>query len=146
MSHNAMVIPVTTLGAAQVYKIIVIHVEMSGAVRTLLTTLRDFAERRIRASARGIACGFGGKLELKHPRLESATFNHPDEISLAVKAARRLVAFPSVEYRLKLRMRAEDFAYVLEARHGGVAINPYKLFNSCGSPRARGTSFATSAM
>ncbi|MGY4399219.1 M20 aminoacylase family protein [Bradyrhizobium sp. USDA 3315] len=119
---ESLVISVTKLSAAQAYNIIPSHVEMSGTVRTLVPSLRDFAERQILASAQGIARGFGGDVELKYRRLEPVTFNHPNETNLAIRAARSLVGAAFVDDKLKPRMGSEDFAFMLEARPGAFII------------------------
>jgi amidohydrolase len=115
---DSLVISVTKLSAAQAYNIIPERVEMAGTVRTLTPGLRDFAERQIRASAQGIARGFGADIELKYRRHDPVTFNHTEATSLAIKAARSLVGTASVDDKVKPRMGSEDFAYMLEARPG----------------------------
>lgn len=115
---DALVISVTKFNAAQAYNVIPDQVEMAGTVRTLVASLRDFAERQIPACARGIARGFGADIEFKHRRSVPVTFNHTEQTNLAIKAARKLVGSGSVNDKLSVRMGAEDFAYMLEARPG----------------------------
>lgn len=115
---ESLVISVTKLSAAQAYNIIPDQVEMGGTVRTLTSGLRDFAERQILATAQAIARGFGADVEFKYRRSVPVTFNHTEETNLAIKAARNLVGAASVDDKLKVRMGAEDFAYMLEARPG----------------------------
>ncbi|UCI34899.1 M20 aminoacylase family protein [Mesorhizobium sp. B4-1-4] len=115
---ESLVISVTKLTAAQAYNIIPQQVEMAGTVRTLVPGLRDFAERQILASAKGIATGFGADIELKYRRHDPVTFNHTEGTNLAITAARNLVGPESVNDKIKPRMGSEDFAYMLEARPG----------------------------
>ncbi|MCK1699426.1 M20 aminoacylase family protein [Bradyrhizobium sp. 144] len=117
---EALVISITKLMAAQAYNIIPDQVEMGGTVRTLVPRLRDFAERQILASAQGIARGFGGDVELKYRRDCPVTFNHAEETELAIKVARNLVGYASVDDKVRPRMGSEDFAYMLEARPGAI--------------------------
>ncbi|UCI31797.1 M20 aminoacylase family protein [Mesorhizobium sp. B4-1-4] len=117
---ESLVISVTKLSAAQAYNIIPEQVELSGTVRTLLPSVRDFAEQHILLSAKGIAQGFGADVELKYRRLEPMTINHTEGTDLAVKAARKLVGANSVDDKVKPRMGSEDFAYMLQARPGAM--------------------------
>lgn len=115
---ESLVISVTKLSAAQAYNIIPHQVEISGTVRTLASTLQDFAEQEIQAVARCIARGFGAGIEFKYIRSVPATFNHPEETKLAVRAARDLVGASSVDNAIGVSMGAEDFAYMLQERPG----------------------------
>ncbi|WKL24456.1 amidohydrolase (plasmid) [Sinorhizobium meliloti] len=117
-SLESLVISVTKLNAAQAYNIIPDQVEIGGTVRTFASSLRDFAEREISASAQGIARGFGAEIEFKYLRSVPATFNSTEETDLAIQAARNLVGVASVDEKVKFSMGAEDFAYMLEARPG----------------------------
>ncbi|MGY3573063.1 M20 aminoacylase family protein [Bradyrhizobium sp. USDA 4504] len=115
---ESLVISVTKLKAAQANNIIPGRVDMGGTVRTLVPALRDFAERQMLATAQGIAGAYGAEIEFDYQRYVPVTVNHADETDLAIKAARKLVGPASVDDKLKVRMGAEDFAYMLEARPG----------------------------
>lgn len=115
---QSLVISVTKLNAGEAYNITPGQVEMAGTVRTLAPALRDFAERQMEASARGIACGFGGEVEFRYRRHDPVTFNETKGTKLAVKAARNLVGEASVDDKIRPLMISEDFAYMLEARPG----------------------------
>lgn len=115
---ESLVISVTKLNAGTAYNVIPEHAALAGTVRTLLPSLRDFAERQIQACAQGIAQGFGAEIEFKYRRLEPMMFNHTEGTNLAIKAARALVGAESVNDKSKPTMGAEDFAYMLEARPG----------------------------
>ncbi|WP_024520867.1 M20 aminoacylase family protein [Bradyrhizobium sp. Tv2a-2] len=115
---DALVISVTKFNAAQAFNVIPDRVEMGGTVRTLVPTLRDFAERQILATAQGIAAAFGAEVDYNYQRFVPVTVNHAKETDLAVTAARNLVGQSSVDDKLKVRMGGEDFAYMLEARPG----------------------------
>lgn len=119
---ESLVISVTKLNAAQAYNIIPDHVEISGTVRTLLPSLRDFAEREIFAAAQGIARGFGADVEFKYLRSVPPTINYPEETKLAIAAAQDLVGSASVNDAVKVSLGAEDFAYMLEARPGAYIL------------------------
>ncbi|MDX0852381.1 amidohydrolase [Sinorhizobium medicae] len=115
---ESLVISVTKLSAAQAYNVIPDQVEIGGTVRTSASSLRDFAEHEIFASAQAIARGFGAEIEFKYLRSVPATFNSTEETDLAIQAARNLVGAASVDEKVKFCMGAEDFAYMLEARPG----------------------------
>ncbi|UWU83232.1 M20 family metallopeptidase [Bradyrhizobium yuanmingense] len=117
---EALVISVTKLNAAQAYNIIPDRVEVAGSVRTLVPGLRDFAERQIVSSARGIARGFGADVEFRYFRSGPVTVNHAKETDLAITVARNLVGPTSVDDKILPRMGSEDFAYMLEARPGAI--------------------------
>ncbi|PZV37027.1 M20 aminoacylase family protein [Mesorhizobium kowhaii] len=115
---ETLVISVTKLSAAQAYNVIPDDVEIAGTCRTLSSSLRDFAEQEILASAQGIARGFGADIEFRYRRSAPATFNHTKETDLAIQAARSLVGSESVDVKMRPSIGAEDFAFMLEARPG----------------------------
>ncbi|MER9560137.1 M20 aminoacylase family protein [Mesorhizobium sp. M0323] len=115
---ESLVISVTKLNAGTAYNIIPESAELSGTARTLLSSLRDFAERQIEACAQGIARAFGAEIEFRYRRLEPLMLNHTEETNLAIKAARGLVEAAAVDDKSKPSMGSEDFAYMLEARPG----------------------------
>lgn len=115
---ESLVISVTKLSAAQAYNIIPDQVEISGTVRTLTSTLRDFAEREMEAVAQGIARGFGADIAFKYMRSVPATFNQAEQTKLAVTAARSLVGAAFVDDQIRVSLGAEDFAYMLNERPG----------------------------
>ncbi|MDX8522752.1 M20 aminoacylase family protein [Mesorhizobium dulcispinae] len=114
----ALVISVTKLKAAQAYNVIPDQVEIGGTVRTLAPALRDFAEKEILACAQGIARGFGADVEFRYLRSVPPTVNNTEETNLSVQAALSLVGAESVDDKMRPRIGAEDFSYMLEARPG----------------------------
>ncbi|MER9020049.1 M20 aminoacylase family protein [Mesorhizobium sp. M0898] len=117
-ASESLVISVTKLSAAQAYNVIPDEVQIGGTVRTLTSGLRDFAEREILASARGIARGFGADVEFKYVRSVPPTVNNTQETHLAIEAARSTVGSASVDDKRRPSIGAEDFSYMLEARPG----------------------------
>ncbi|MCK1688316.1 M20 aminoacylase family protein [Bradyrhizobium sp. 145] len=115
---DSLVISVTKLKGAPANNIIPDRVEMSGTVRTLVPSLRDFAERQMQKTAQGVARAFGAEVEFNYQRYVPVTVNHAEETNLAIEAARNLVGRDAVDDKLRVRMGAEDFAYMLEARPG----------------------------
>ncbi|WEX79679.1 M20 family metallopeptidase (plasmid) [Sinorhizobium numidicum] len=119
---EALVISVTKLNVGHAYNIIPESAQISGTIRTLSPTVRDFAEREVKAGAEGIARGFGAQVVFEHRRLEPTMFNHPKETELAIKAASGIVGSASVNRSMRPSMGAEDFAYMLEARPGAYVV------------------------
>ncbi|CAH2394349.1 M20 aminoacylase family protein [Mesorhizobium ventifaucium] len=117
---EALVISVTKINAGTAYNVIPDQVHLAGTVRTFSPGLRDFAEREILVSSKGIARGLGGDVELNYRRDTPVTFNHPTETDLAIRAARALVGSSSVNTKMPPRISSEDFAYMLEARPGAI--------------------------
>lgn len=115
---ESLVVSVTKFNAARANNVIPDRVEMGGTVRTLVPTLRDFAEQQILRIAQGIAGAYGAEVEYDYQRYVPVTLNHVGETDLAIKVARNLVGQASVDDKLKVRMGGEDFAYMLEARPG----------------------------
>ncbi|AUX78972.1 M20 aminoacylase family protein [Sinorhizobium fredii] len=115
---DSIVLSVTKLKAAQAYNIIPDQVEISGTVRTLKSSLQDFAEREIPKIAEGIARGFGAEIEFKYLRSVPVTYNHSEETRHAVAAAQSLVGSSAVDEAVRIQMGAEDFSYMLQARPG----------------------------
>ncbi|TIR52794.1 MAG: amidohydrolase [Mesorhizobium sp.] len=115
---DSLVISVTKLKGADAHNVVPDHVELSGTVRTLSPTLRDFAERRIPEVASGIAAAHGATVEHKYYKSVPVTFNHSAQAHKAVAAAQQVVGAAAVDLNIPLRMGAEDFAYMLEDKPG----------------------------
>ncbi|WP_264296535.1 M20/M25/M40 family metallo-hydrolase [Mesorhizobium sp. B4-1-4] len=65
-----------------------------------------------------MAEAFGAEAEVRYDRYNPVTFNHSEETDLAIEAVRTLAGTGSIDDKLKVRMGAEDFAHMLEARPG----------------------------
>lgn len=115
---EALVISITKFNASEAYHIIPDRVALGGTVRSVSPTLRDFAEKQIKACAENMAWAFGAEIEFKHRRLEPLTFNHSQDTKQALAAARGLVGEESVDDNIKPLMVSEDFSYMLRARPG----------------------------
>lgn len=113
-----LVVSLTKLNAGQAYNFIPNQVELGGSVRTLVPSLRDFAQEQILAAAEGIARGFGASVEFKCRRHDPVTLNDTEATNLAIKAARNLVGAASVDDKRKPSMGSQDFAYMAEIRPG----------------------------
>ncbi|PND18218.1 amidohydrolase [Ensifer sp. MMN_5] len=119
---QSLVISVTSLTASGAYNIIPETVKISGTVRSLKENLRDFAEQNLFRAAAAIARGFGGDIEFKYRRYEPVTENNPDETTLAIGVARKVVGANAVDEKFAPSMGTEDFCYMARARPGAYIL------------------------
>ncbi|MEM8956838.1 MAG: M20 aminoacylase family protein [Pseudomonadota bacterium] len=92
---------------------------LQGTVRSLRPEVRDLAEARLGAVARGVAEGFGAEVTLEYERGYPVMVNHGQETGFAADVARAVSgACAEAPYVLG----GEDFAYMLEARPGAYIL------------------------
>ncbi|MCO4317697.1 M20 family metallopeptidase [Phyllobacterium sp. 21LDTY02-6] len=115
---DSIVLSVTKFHAGDAHNIIPEKAELAGTVRTLRAESRDFAERRIKQAAEGLASAFGGRIEVEYMRNYPVTFNHGRETEFATKIARTVAGDGLVDDEAAPMMAGEDFSYMLEARPG----------------------------
>ena len=113
-----LVISICTFHAGEAPNVIPQTAVMTGTVRSFSRSMQDFAERRIREVASGIAKAHGASAELKYERLCPPTYNHAAETELCVRAARAVAGDALVDANCKPIMGSEDFSFMLEARPG----------------------------
>ena len=89
---------------------------MRGTVRTFDKSLRELAERRLKAIALQTAEVFGARAEVDWRPGYPAMVNHERETDFAAEAARKVSGDVSAD--APAMMAAEDFAYMLEACPG----------------------------
>ncbi len=115
---EALVISTTQFHAGTTNNVIPQTAELSGTVRTLNPSMRDFAERRIKETAPPIAAAFGGEALVQYDRYYPVTLNHEKETAFAVNVARSVAGERNVNANVAPIMGGEDFSYMLEARPG----------------------------
>ncbi len=115
---KSVVVTVATVHGGEASNVIANTVKLSGTVRTLLPETRDYAEKRLREIARGIAGSFGASVDVHYRRGYPVTFNHADETEFALGIMRKVAGEKAVEGNMPPLMGAEDFSYMLEARPG----------------------------
>ncbi|MFP4328607.1 MAG: amidohydrolase [Paracoccaceae bacterium] len=113
-----LVVAVTQVQAGSAHNVTPETVFVAGTVRSFDPQVRDFAEKRIRELAGGIAAAHGVALEVTYTRDYPATRNHPAQTGFAAEVAAEIVGAAAVERDMPPSMGAEDFAYMLEARPG----------------------------
>ena len=115
---KSAVLSVTMLQAGEAFNVIPQTVKLTGTVRTLDETLRDYIEERLRAVAQGIATTFGGKADISYRRGYPVTVNTPDEADYAARIAAEVAGEDRVDANAVAKMGGEDFSYMLQARPG----------------------------
>ena len=115
---EATVVSVTRFNAGQAHNIIPGHARLGGTVRTLLPSLRDLAEARIKAIAAGIAMASGAEISVEYDRNYPVTVNHAQQTAFAADVARAISGASHVDAEVAPMMGGEDFSYMLEARPG----------------------------
>lgn len=115
---KSAVLSVTMLQAGEAFNIIPQMVKLTGTVRTLDESIRDYMEERLRAVAQGIAGTFGGKAEINYRRGYPVTVNTPDETEYAARIAVEVAGEERVDAEADAKMGGEDFSYMLQARPG----------------------------
>ena len=115
---KSAVLSVTMLEAGEAFNVIPQKVKLTGTVRTLDETLRDYMEERLRSVAQGIAGTFGGKAEVSYRRGYPVTVNSPDEADYAARIAAEVAGEDRVDPNADAKMGGEDFSYMLQARPG----------------------------
>jgi len=115
---KSAVLSVTMVQAGEAFNIIPRTVKLTGTVRTLDESIRDYMEERLRAVAHGIASTFGGRAEIAYRRGYPVTVNSPEQTEYAARIAAEIVGEDRVDGNTDAKMGGEDFSYMLEARPG----------------------------
>jgi hippurate hydrolase len=105
--------------SSHAYNVIPQIVKLRGTVRTMTAEMRDLAETRLTAIAKGTAETFGGTARVKYVRNYPVMVNHDDQTAFAADVARS-VAGDCTE--APLVMGGEDFAFMLEERPGAYIL------------------------
>ena len=115
---NSCVVSVTTFHAGAANNIIPSDAELTGTVRSLRPSTRDFAERRLNEIVAGVAAAAGVEASVAYRRNYPATVNHPAQTDFAARIAQRVAGDFHVDADAAPLMGAEDFSFMLEARPG----------------------------
>lgn len=109
------VISITRVAASENEDTIAPTASMSGTVRTIDESVRDFCEHRIHNIAAGVAKSFGATAKVEYIRDYPVTVNHPAAVARATKAAARV---SQVNADTPPLMVSEDFSFMLRERPG----------------------------
>ncbi|MBA8881530.1 M20 aminoacylase family protein [Phyllobacterium myrsinacearum] len=115
---DSVVLSVTKFHAGDAHNIIPQKAELAGTVRTLRPEMRDFAEKRLREVAEGVATALGAVAKVDYDRNYPVTFNHDNETEFAARTAQSVAGNNAVNLEVAPMMAGEDFSYMLEARPG----------------------------
>ncbi|QND50798.1 amidohydrolase [Phyllobacterium sp. 628] len=115
---DSVVLSVTKFHAGDAHNIIPQKAELAGTIRTLRPEMRDFAEKRLRETAEGIATALGAVAKIDYDRNYPVTFNHDQETEFAARTAQSVAGTNAVNLEVAPMMAGEDFSYMLEARPG----------------------------
>ena len=115
---DSVVLSVTKFHAGDAHNIIPQKAELAGTVRTLRSEMRDFAEKRLREVAEGVATALGAVAKIDYDRNYPVTFNHDQETEFAARTAQSVAGSNAVNLEVAPMMAGEDFSYMLEARPG----------------------------
>jgi amidohydrolase len=116
---ESCVVTVAYFNAGEAFNVIPDVAEIGGTVRTLTPEIRDLAEERVRAVARGIAEAGGASVEIDYTRGYPATINHSGAAAIVREAATEVVG-PENVITNPPSMGGEDYAYFLLERPGAM--------------------------
>jgi hippurate hydrolase len=105
--------------SSHAYNVIPQTVLLKGTVRTMTQSMRDLAEDRLTAIAKGTAATFGGTARVNYTRNYPVMVNHDAQTAFAAEVAKG-VSGDCIE--APLVMGGEDFAFMLEERPGAYIL------------------------
>ena len=112
---DSLVVSVTQLKAGQAHNILPDTAWLNGTVRCLKPETRDFAERRLREMAAGIATAHNTTAEVDYERSYPVTVNHDEQTMKAIAAAREVAGEAGVVTEMPPLLGGEDFSFMLLA-------------------------------
>jgi len=117
---DSLVVSITQFHAGDAVNVIAQQAVLTGTTRSLKKETREFAERRIRETAEGIAKSLGGEATIDYAYQVGypVTRNHERETALALAVARDVAGEANVRSDIPPIMGGEDFSFMLEARPG----------------------------
>ena len=114
-TQNA-VLSVTRISGGQSHNVLPAAVELTGTVRSFDAGVQDTIEQAIRDVAAGVAHASGTAIEVEYTRYYPATVNSPEQVQLALEAARSVGLEAQVAETPAFT--SEDFAFMLQQRPG----------------------------
>ncbi|MGO9743508.1 MAG: M20 aminoacylase family protein [Roseiarcus sp.] len=107
-------------GSPDAFNIMPARVVVPGTARSFKPAIRDLIERRLGELAAASATAFGCSAVVDYEHGEPALVTHAEQTEVSVRAARALVGERAVITDMQPSTGGEDFAYMLEARPGGL--------------------------
>jgi amidohydrolase len=120
--HSPIVISVTQMHAGDAYNVIPESAVLRGTFRAFTPELIKTIMASMERVAKGVAAGFGAKVECEfHPGYPPLVNNH-DEAMFAADIAESIVGKGNVNRNGPLVMGSEDFSYMLNACPGAFVL------------------------
>lgn len=150
---DAVVLSICSMHTSQtgVHNVIPDAVHLLGTLRTFRADTREFAERRIREIASGVAASLGASAQVEIERGYPATVNSTREAEFAARIGERVFGAGNVVRDVEPTMGSEDFAFLLQERPGAYVFlgqggaaggcllhNPHYDFNDAVIPLGAG--------
>ena len=110
---RAAVVSVTQIHAGAAYNVVPETAHLAGTVRCFDPEIRQLVRRRIEELARGIAVGFGAKVEVDYRDIFSVTVNGETQTDAVVEVAHEIVGAELTRIAEEPMMGSEDFADML---------------------------------
>lgn len=110
---QSVVLTFGTIEGGRASNVICDRVRLHGTLRTVEPKLRDFALRRIREIAQGVALAYGATAEVNVLEGYIALVNHERETELVMDLARRLLGKTHLKLKAEPSMGGEDFSYFI---------------------------------
>jgi hippurate hydrolase len=115
---RSAVLSVTMVQAGNAFNVVPRNVRLTGTIRTMDESVREFMERRLREVTNGIAATFGATAEISYRHGYPPTVNAASQTAFAAQVARSIAGEGQVDDNADGLMAGEDFSYMLRARPG----------------------------
>lgn len=114
--NDTAVLSVTRIEGGHSHNVLPARVALTGTVRSFDPAVQDAIESAMRQVAQGVALASGTEITVDYIRYYPATINHPQQVELALAAARDAGLHASVAQQPAFT--SEDFAFMLLERPG----------------------------
>lgn len=115
---ESLVISVTQIHSGSAHNIIPDNARINGTIRALSEDMREFAAKRLEATALGIAAANGVAADFKLYTGYPVTSNHIEQTDKAISIASAIAGAEKVDAEMSPTMGGEDFSFMLESRPG----------------------------
>jgi hippurate hydrolase len=116
--NDKLVVSVTQIHAGSTDNVTPENAYINGTVRTFDKMVQDMVIKRMEEIVAGHALSFGVDCKLRYEKGYPPTINSPENVEIAVLAAKDISGVNMVDDNAGQEMGAEDFSYLLEKRPG----------------------------
>lgn len=113
------VVSVTCFHAGEATNVLPDTATLKGTIRDLDPDVYDILEKRIRAIVAGTCAAHGASADVKIDGMYPVVMNHHEQTAIVERVAAETLGAPASSEGLPM-LGAEDFAYFLDPKHGGV--------------------------